>query len=204
MFPQLLTALILGLVGGIVPGPVLTATFTEILQSGFFKSLRIVFIALFTETIIALASLIALSAFGLPEAFFHGLSIVGAGILLWIGAQLWKIRSLDTGEKVHFGFWKISAMILANGVLWTFWITVCVPNAIALGEQIAYGEFLFLAAVEIGWVVSLIAAALVFSWFRGILSNPRVVPVMFKFFAVVFVYFALSMLYESVTFLFKL
>jgi threonine/homoserine/homoserine lactone efflux protein len=197
MLAPVLTAFVLGLVGGVIPGPVLTATFTEILQSGWLKSLRIVFIALFTETVVALASLVALSAFGFSESFFHALSIVGAGILVWIALQIWKIKSLDMGEKVHFGFWKISAMILANGVLWTFWITVCVPKALALGEQIALGEYLFLLTVEIGWLISTIAVALVFSWFRGLLSNPRVVPAMFKIFAIVFVYFALTMLYES-------
>ncbi|HEY4516914.1 MAG TPA: hypothetical protein VJG64_03110 [Candidatus Paceibacterota bacterium] len=200
MTQQLITALILGLVGGIVPGPVLAATFTEILQSGFYKSLRIVFLALLTETAVALASLIALSSLGLPESFFYALSFIGAGILIWIATLLWKIRSLDSGEKVHFSFGKISAMILANGVLWTFWITVCVPKAISLGEQIRYGEYLFLALVEIGWLISTLGVALAFSMFRGVLSNPRAIPIMFKGFALIFIYFALTMLYGSTVF----
>ena len=200
MTQQLITALILGLVGGIVPGPVLAATFTEILQSGFYKSLRIVFLALLTETAVALASLIALSSLGLPESFFYALSFIGAGILIWIATLLWKIRSLDSGEKVHFSFGKISAMILANGVLWTFWITVCVPKAISLGEQIRYGEYLLLALVEIGWLISTLGVALAFSMFRGVLSNPRAIPIMFKGFALIFIYFALTMLYGSTVF----
>ena len=64
MTEQLIVAFMLGLVGGIVPGPVLAATFTEILQSGFYKSLRIVFWAVFTETMVALVSIIAFSSFG--------------------------------------------------------------------------------------------------------------------------------------------
>lgn len=200
MTQQIITALALGLVAGIIPGPVLAATFTEILQSGFVKSLRIVFWAMFTETTIALACLLIFSSFGLPESFFHALSFIGAGILIWIAMQLWKIKSLDLAEKVHFRAGKIAAMILANGVFWTFWITVCIPKAIVLGEKIRYGQFLFLLLVEAGWLISTIGVAFVFSWFRRVLSNPQVVPFTFKFFSVVFVYFALSMLYSSIIF----
>lgn len=203
MTQQILTALILGLIGGIIPGPVLAATFTEILQSGFSKSLRIILWAMLTETVVALASLVAISSIGLPQSFFYALSFVGAGILLWIATEIWKIQSLGLEKKVHFSLWKISAMILANGVFWMFWITVCIPKAIVLGEQIQYGQFLFLILVEVGWLISTIGSALVFSWFRGILSSPRVVPFMFKFFSGVFVYFAFSMLYTSTTFFFR-
>lgn len=154
-----------------------------------------------TESAVALASLVVLSSLGLTSSFFSMLSFIGAGVLIWIAVQIWKINSLDLGEKVYFSPGKIALMILANGVLWTFWITVCVPKAIALGEQIRYGQFIFLALVEIGWLISTVGVAFVFSWFRNVLSNPCVVPLMFKFLSLVFIYFALSMAYTSVTFL---
>jgi|SRR3989338_852976 len=198
----MITALILGLVGGIVPGPVLAATFTEVLQSGFYKSLRIVFFAFLAETLLALISLLALSSLGLPESFFRVLSFVGAGILIWIATSLWKIKSLDSTEKVHFGPWKIAAMVFANGVLWSYWIFVCVPLAIQLGAKVPYGQFLFVSLVQFGWVLSTIGVALVFTAFRTVLSSPRAVPIMFKGFASVFIYFALTMIYGSVVFFF--
>ena len=200
MTEQLIVAFMLGLVGGIVPGPVLAATFTEILQSGFYKSLRIVFWAVFMETMVALVSVIAFSSFGLSFAFFNALSVVGAGILIWIATQLWGIRSLDIEKKVSFSAANIASMILANGVLWTFWITVCIPKAVALGAQIPLGQYLFLVVVEIGWLISTVGVAYVFSVFRNVLSNPKVVPYMFRGFAIVFAYFALNMLYTSAVF----
>lgn len=105
------------MIGGVIPGPVLTAIFTEILQSGFLKSLRIIFWAMLTETIIALVSLIALSSIGISESIFKLLSMIGAVILLWIATAIWRIRTLDTDQRVHFSLGKISAMIMANGVL---------------------------------------------------------------------------------------
>ena len=198
MFNEILSAFILGLIGGLIPGPVLAATFTEILQSGMLKSFRIILWAMLTETIIALLSLLALTSMNLTESFFQGLSVIGAAILIWISFSIWKINKIDMEEKVHFGLGKISAMILANGVLWTFWITVCVPKAIMLSEKIYLGNYLFLLLVEIGWLISTVSVAFIFSRFRTILSNPKVVPIIFKIFALTFVYFAIDMVYKSV------
>lgn len=197
---EIISALILGLIGGVIPGPVLTATFTEILQSGFFKSLRIVFWAMFVETVVALVSLLVLSSMGLSEAVFSGISFIGAGILIWIATSIWKVKRIDSEEKVHFSLGKISAMIMANGVLWTFWITVCVPRAISLSEKVYLGQFLFLILVEIGWLISTVAVAIIFSRFRAILSNSKVVPIIFKIFALTFLYFAFDMAYKSIKF----
>ena len=74
MVQELVIAFLLGLIGGVIPGPVITAVFTEILQSGFLKSLRIIFIALIIETLIAVISLLILVSMNFQEAFFRGLS----------------------------------------------------------------------------------------------------------------------------------
>ena len=200
MAQQLITAFILGLIGGAIPGPVLTAIFTEILQSGFYKSFRIIFLAMLSETIVALTSLIILATLGLPEEYFMGISFIGAGILVWIAFSIWKIRSINTKDRIHFGFGKIFAMILANGVLWTFWITVSVPKAIQLNELVPLGSMIFLLLVEIGWLTSTVLMAFVFSRFRNLMSQPKVTPIIFKIFAIVFIYFALDMFYKSIVF----
>lgn len=197
---EIVSAFILGLIGGVIPGPVLATTFTEILQSGLLKSMRIILWAMLTETVVALISLLALSSMNFSESFFQGLSVVGAAILIWISTSIWKVHKIDNEEKVHFSLGKISAMIMANGVLWTFWITVCVPKAIMLNEKVAFGNYLFLLLVEIGWLISTVLVAVIFSRFRKILSNPKVVPIIFKIFALVSVYFAVDMVYRSIKF----
>jgi len=196
----IINAFILGLIGGVIPGPVITATFTEILQSGMLKSFRIILWAMLIETIVAVVSLLVFSSLNISESFFHGLSLAGAAILIWISISIWKIRNIDTNDKFHFSFGKVSAMILANGVLWTFWVSVCVPKAIFLSKLITFGDYLFLMLVETGWLISTTLVAFVFSRFRKWLSNPKLVPLMFKFFALIFMYFAADMVYRSVIF----
>ena len=198
MIHELVIALMLGLIGGVIPGPVITAVFTEILQSGYLKSLRIILIALVTETIVALISLLVLGSLGFNESFFRGLSLAGAFILIWIALSIWKVRSLDSGEKVHFGLWKVVLMILSNGVLWTYWITICIPKAILLRDTVHLGEYLFMGLVQLGWLISTLLVSFLFSRFRKALSRPRVIPVLFKIFALAFAYFAIDMIYKSI------
>ena len=200
MIHELVIAFMLGLIGGVIPGPVITSIFTEILQSGFLRSLRIIIIALIVETLVAVISLVILESLDFNEAFFRGLSLAGAVILIWIAISIWKVRSLDTGTKVHFGLGKIAVMILSNGVLWTYWITICIPKAILLGDQLTLGAYIFMGMVQLGWLTSTIIVAFLFSRFRNILSKPRVIPVIFKIFAGAFVYFAVDMVYKSLVF----
>jgi threonine/homoserine/homoserine lactone efflux protein len=198
MIQELIIALMLGLIGGLIPGPVITSVFTEILQSGYLKSMRIIFIALITESVVALLSLLILDSLGFNEGFFRGLSLAGAAILIWIAIAIWKVRTLDSGEKVHFGLGKLLIMILSNGVLWTYWITICIPKAILLGQQVPLGEYLFMGLVQAGWLISTMLIAFLFSRFRKALSRPRVIPVLFKLFALAFVYFAIDMTIKSI------
>jgi threonine/homoserine/homoserine lactone efflux protein len=200
MIQELVIAFMLGLIGGLIPGPVITTVFTEILQSGYLKSLRIIFIALVTESLVAVISLLVLHSMNFNEAFFRALSLAGAVILIWISISLWKVRSLDTGQKVHFGFWKIILMILSNGVLWTYWLTICIPKAILLNDHIHLGAYVFMGLVQLGWLLSTLLVGFLFSRFRKILSRPKVIPFLFKLFALAFAYFALDMVYKSIRF----
>jgi len=197
---ELVVAFLLGLIGGIIPGPVITSVFTEILQSGFSRSLRIILTALVAETLVAVVSLLVLVSLDFHEGFFRGLSLAGAVILLWIARSLWNVRSLDTGRRVHFGTGKIIAMILTNGVLWTYWFTICIPRAILLQEHVALGAYLFMGMVQLGWLISTTLSAFIFSRFRGFLDRPRVVPVLFRIFSLAFVYFAVDMTWKSIRF----
>lgn len=197
---EIITAVTLGLIGGLIPGPVITAVFTQILQSGYRSSLRIIFIALAIETLVAFVSLLLITSLGLQESVFRILSFAGAAVLVWIALGLWKIRTLDTDEKVFFGPWKIIVMILTNGVLWTYWITICIPRAMLLGAEIPLGEYLFMALVQTGWLISTLIISYVFSHFRNLLSQPRIIPFAFKIFALIFIYFAVDMTWKSILF----
>lgn len=201
---ELIIAASLGLIGGVIPGPVITAVFTEILQSGFRKSLRIIFIAFLTESAVAVVSLLLFAWVDPPEWVFRSLSVAGALILFWMAGSIWKIRNLESGEMVSFSLWKLLLMILSNGVLWTYWITICIPKAMLLDEDLRLGAFVFMGLVQMGWLLSTMLLAFFFSRFRPLLTKPRVIPLFFKLFSLAFVYFALDMLIKSIRFFYSL
>jgi threonine/homoserine/homoserine lactone efflux protein len=155
---------------------------------------------LVTETLVAIASLLMLESLQLHEGFFRALSLAGAVILIWIAFSLFKVRQIGAGEKVVFTVPKIVVMILTNGVLWTYWITVCIPKAILLGNDVHLGAYLFMGLVQLGWLISTVILAIVFSQFRKILTGSRVLPLIFKIFAGAFIYFAADMIYQSIRF----
>jgi len=190
-------AFTLGFVGGAIPGPVLTTIFTEIVETNFLRSLRVLFWAMLVETIVRLSALFLAQSLPLDGAVFQGLSLVGAAVLLRIALKVGRMRSVGQGTQPSFGFKTLALMIVSNGMLWTYWLTACVPDAIALGEQIPYGEYLFLLVFELGWCASTFLMALIFSSFKRVLSHPRVMPILFRFFALVFVGFALKMIIGS-------
>lgn len=203
IYSLLLSALVLGLIGGAIPGPIITAVFTEIIQSGLWRSFRIIFIGMITETIVALICYISVASLGLPESIFRIISLVGAGILIWLATMIWKITKIDTKTRVHFSTGKIIAMILANGALWIFWITVAIPKAVLLSEQMQFGGYIYLSLLELGWLISTAGIAFIFSRFRSWLSQPHIVPIIFKLCALAFVYFAVDAVWQTAHFFLK-
>jgi threonine/homoserine/homoserine lactone efflux protein len=72
-----------------------------------------------------------------------------------------------------------------------------------LGEGLHLGEYLFMGLVQLGWLISTLVVAFLFSRFRKVLSRPQVIPVLFKIFALAFAYFAIDMIYKSIQYFIK-
>lgn len=199
---QIVEVFLLGLIGGAVPGPILTAVFTEVLNGGFKISLKVVLRALFAETIVATAILLVIYSLNIPELYFYVISIAGSVYLIWLATKVWKINRIDGESKEIFTFSKIFLLTLLNGGFWIFWITVCVPRAFVLQEQILGGIIIFLVAMELGWLVMTTSLGFVFSRFRPLLLKKNLVSVVFKVFALLLIFFAIKAVIQSFLFLF--
>ncbi|TAN58554.1 hypothetical protein EPN15_00665 [Patescibacteria group bacterium] len=193
-------AFVLGLFGGVNPGPILVSAFTEASRNGFTKSLRVIFRAMLAETIIAFFVLIAFFSINIPEMFFYAISFAGAAVLIWIALQVWKIREIDGNEEI-FSFKRIFFLTVFNGPFWIFWITICLPQAFLLKEKISGGQFLFLVLFELGWFLATLFLTLLFSRFRQVLLRKNLTPFVFKFFAVLLFLFAVKIIFQSASFL---
>lgn len=192
----IINAIIIGLVGGVIPGPILASAFLSSIVDGFKGSVRIILWGMLNETLVALFSLTILRMLNLPISIFHILSIVGGILLIDISIKLWKIKNLEINTKEILSLKKISYLILTNGVLWAYWITVCIPQALQLDKYISLGSYLFLILVEISWLISTILATYIFSLSKALLNDTKQIKIV-KIFALVYIYFAVSFFYSS-------
>jgi threonine/homoserine/homoserine lactone efflux protein len=183
----LIEAFLLGLVGGAIPGPILTGTFTEILNTNFRRGLRIIFWALIAETVGALLVLFVFYKLGLSETVVKIISIGGGLVLFWLASKVWKISGINTENKSFLSFWQIIILTALNSGYWIFWITVGIPKALILDQTMIAGKFIFLIIFEIAWLIITIALAFIFYKFRPLLQKNNLVGATFKVLALVLV-----------------
>lgn len=200
---QLLEILALGLILGAIPGPMLTAVFTEVMGRGFGEGFKVILRVLASELIMAGFILLALSSLDISQYYFHVISLTGAVFLVYLSHNVWKIDRIGCEQGEIFCFSKIFLLTVLNGAFWTFWITVCVPRAFALNEQILGGQFIFLATAEGGWLIMTSILAFIFSRFRSLLLQKNLISPIFKFLSLVLVFFAVRSLYEVADYLFR-
>ncbi|HLN19263.1 MAG TPA: LysE family transporter [Patescibacteria group bacterium] len=202
IFSRLLEIFVLGLIGGANPGPILAASFTEALRKGFVRSLKVIFMAMLAETIVAGFILFLFFSINIPSYVFYIISFVGAGVLIWLASKVWKIRELD-GEGEIFSFKKIFLLTIFNGPFWVFWIAICVPQAFLLRQKIAFGQVRFLILFELGWLAGTVFLVYLFSRFRPFLLKTKFVPTLFKIFALILLFFAIKLIFGSIVFFIK-
>ncbi len=187
MLTALFEAFLLGLVGGAIPGPILTGTFTEILNSSFGRGLRIIFWALIAETVGALLVLFIFYKLGLSEIVVQVISICGGLVLFWLASKVWKISGINTENKKFLTFWQVIVLTALNSGYWIFWITVGIPKALILDQTLIGGKFIFLIIFEIAWLIITVALAFIFYKFRPLLQRKNLVGATFKVLALVLV-----------------
>ena len=193
---EMLSILLLGIIGGAIPGAILTSVFTEVLRKGFIRSLTVILFAGISEIIVASFILIFLFSTHIPPAVFYIVSFIGAGVLVWIARQIWSIKKFQDSGKI-FSFKKIFLLTVFNGPLWIFWSTICVPQAYVLSQKIRGGQGIFLLLFELGWFGATLALTFIFSRFRPILVKEGSIAKVFKIFALFLLIFALRLVITS-------
>ena len=95
---QIFSIVLLGFIGGSVPGPILAAAFTESIRRGFPQSLIVIFRAFIAESIVAIFILTLFLSFNIPQFVFYIISFAGAVMLFYLAVQVWKINKIGEEE----------------------------------------------------------------------------------------------------------
>ncbi|MGE3262536.1 MAG: LysE family translocator [Bacteriovoracia bacterium] len=192
IFFRLLEVLALGFLCGLIPGPVVTAIFTETIRKGWLSARRIVLWAAAGEVVMSVVCVAALSFVDPRSVIFSVLSMFGALILLSLAWDLWRVEEIAEEEPL-FSRRRVFFLALVNGMAWIFWITVCTPQAIALGTEFRGGEWVFIVIFEIGWLASTLLLSYLFGFFRPFFQSNNRLHLLYRGIALLFLFFALKL-----------
>lgn len=164
-FQTYFTPVVLGFIGGVTPGPILILAFSDFLNSSSHKlqALKIVLTVVFTETIIALFLIITSRSLRIPDFAFHLISILGITILISLMVKMFKVNDISySSERKNLSLVKIFFLMLFNGPLWVFWITICLPVVNEFGKMLVYGEYLYLIIFETSMIIGIVFMFILF------------------------------------------
>ncbi len=205
---EILTPIILGLIGGVTPGPIILLAFSEVLKDskkGLANGGIYLIYAGLTEFFIGLFLIITSKSFQIPAIVFHILSIIGIALLIYIAIKIFNINSIKYDDKltsirpIH-----IIGLMILNGPLWIFWISVCLPSAFKLGQLINHGEYLFLLIFEISMMTGLGIMLFGFNTFRDYFSNYKIVRNTFRILTIILSLLIIKMIYSESFFFYSL
>lgn len=204
---DILTPIILGFVGGITPGPIILLAFSEIIKDsnkGLINGGTYLLFAGLTEFIIGFLLITTSNNLNFPPIIFHFLSALGITLLIYIALNTLGIDSINIKkESKPITKYHIIGIMLVNGPLWMFWISVCLPAAFNLGQLINYGEYLFLIIFEISMMTGLAIMLFGFNAFRTYFSNKKVVKSIFKILTILLSILIIKMIYSETIFFYE-
>lgn len=196
IFFRLLEVISLGFLCGLLPGPVVTAIFTETIRKGRKGANRIILWAACGELLMSIVCVGIFSLLPGNNILFAVLSMFGALVLLSLFWDLWKVEEIPEEEPL-FSNRRIFFIALLNGMAWIFWITVCTPQAVSLGQLIPAGQWLFILLFEAGWVMSTLLLSFLFGMFRSYFHNNKHLHLLYRTVAILFLFFALKLAITS-------
>lgn len=123
---------LIGLVSGLVPGPFSALVAASGLRNGFSAGLRVAIVPLFTETAIALLSVLLLSR--LPDGVLRWLGLAGGLFLLYMAKRTWDLahatETVGSGEDEDTGgstMLRAATLAVVSPTPWIFWLVVASP-----------------------------------------------------------------------------
>ena len=128
--PVLFMGVALGLSAGLAPGPLLALVISETLQHGVRAGMKVALAPLLTDLPIILLSLFILAQLAHVAPVLGGLSIIGAGVVAWLGWESVRFRPARSGEGIMPRERSLQKAVLANMLSphpYLFWLSVGGP-----------------------------------------------------------------------------
>ncbi len=169
---ELLAALLLGLAGGMAPGPLHALILTTALQRGTRSAVRLAFAPLISDALPVLASYFLARA--MSDSFARGLAVAGGIVVIVMGALSLRKRSEVEGEvggSATRDYLKGALVNILNPHPWIFWLGAGAPLLKLAFDRGAVAGLMWLALFYIGLVGVKVVFAMVVGRGRGALGD---------------------------------
>lgn len=186
----LVEAVILGIIGGLLPGPILTMVVTDTMARGLQKSWLTVVYAIIAEFVLVGLLFTVLAFIDIPEVVLLGINIAGIVLLTYIAVNVWKSATDVLESSTGISLRTMFGLMFLNSTPYMFWLTICLPLIDQLGSFVLYPAVWFFFAFELGWGSSNFGLAIASHFFRdSVIKNGKLAYV-FRGAALLLVFFA--------------
>lgn len=186
---------ILGIIGGLTPGPITALMLGQTLRFGWKRGVFVPYALIVSNFFFAPITLLVMSLFSQINVLVTILTAIGGCFLVYLGIMEWNSQlSIDQRNCTH-PFKKALALDIVNPHPYVFWFTILGPIMISMNQ---YGLFFDSFSVMITFTAGLVLVK--FSYIVALHAiknhlNDRLVVIIVRVLSLILVGFGLQLLY---------
>jgi len=197
-FEFLFSGIILGLVAGLSPGPMLALVIAETLKFGKEEGFKVAVSPLITDSTIVLLTLLALSTLAEHDLVIGLISIFGACYLIHIGLENLRIKTgkFEVVIERKEAFKRAIITNLLNPHTYLFWLSVGSPIILETLKTDASTTILFVLGFYSLLMGSMVFVALIVDRSKSFVKS-KYYSYVVRILGIVLIFFALTILIEG-------
>lgn len=174
------SGLILGLSGGLSPGPLLTLVISETLRHGVKEGIKIALAPLLTDLPIVAAAILVLSRLSDMQPIIGGIYLLGGGFLAYLAYEslCFKGADLEIGKVKPQSFKKGIIANFLNPSPYLFWISIGAPTVLKASESSITAASVFILSFYVLLVGSKVGVAVIAGKSRVFLKSDHYIYTM--------------------------
>lgn len=168
MLSFLFAGILLGVVAGLSPGPLLILVVSETLKTGLKEGIKISLTPLITDLPIFLISVFLLSRFSDKDVVLGVISIIGAIVLIYLGYKNITVKTLEISDQVgpSGSLWKGIVVNALSPHPYLFWFAVGAPMIVKALQTSVLSAALFTISFYFCLVTSKIFVSFIVEKFK--------------------------------------
>ncbi len=197
-FESLFPGIILGLVAGLSPGPMLALVIAETLKFGKEEGFKVAVSPLITDSTILLLTLLALSTLAEHDLVIGLISIFGACYLIHIGLENLRLKTsrFEVAIERKEAFKRAIITNLLNPHTYLFWVSVGSPIILETLKTDALATIFFLLGFYTFLMGSMTFVALVVDRSKSFVKS-KYYSYVVRLLGIILIFFALTVLIEG-------